>query len=379
MEGGGSIMAGSQRTKPRAKRGPHWKRRRAEPTPAPPERLTAPAQPWISRVRSWADDGSRILAALPAAVGVVVWASHGLERLTGVNSLGPWIDAHPLGLLLVVAAPVAASALAIGAGVLRRRRVGGRRDDGQGRALLAGSVTLSTASTIALVGVLLTIALRPAWCPEPLCSQPAGPHDEYLAADLTTLRSPSFLIAGDPAGYSLRRLPASEGPSAVPAVPTAGGESTGRPDLALVLRVQSLRASGASISIDAVWLTVQRVSPVSPPVRAWLKAALNDYASEPFLARYHGEPAGSGVPADYVGPHRAGSVSLKPLEADELSVGIESATPAAVVVRVRIDYELLDRAGSNRSLVLPYDFRMVFADPLSWQSYVLRDGRLTPG
>jgi hypothetical protein len=247
--------------------------------------------------------------------------------------------------------------------------------------MLVATSSLSVFSTVTLLTVLLTISLRPVWCPQTLCPHPRGTYDQSLEVELTTVRSPAFLMTEPAAAYSLQRLPPSDGPAAVAAdrLLEAGQATPSQSPLQLVVRVHSLRSSGPATFVEAVWLLLNQVSPLPEHlVPVWLKGANTDFQAHPYRALYTGEQAGDRLRAAYVGPSRDRSVSLLPGESDELSVALGSTDPVRLRLQVQVEYRLGEEQG-HRTLTLRNLPGAVFVDQLRWDQYRLKGDRLVRG
>lgn len=263
----------------------------------------------------------------------------------------------------------------------QRRASQGQRASAQPAAfwhlpLLAITTATSTVSTAAVLSLGTLVLVHPSWCPSVLCPQPAGPHDEYMEADFTTVESSTFVIPNDVKQYSLQQLPASTGTSAIVAQRVrAEGTTANRPPYRLVIRVHNLQRAGTGMFVESVSLTLRDVKSVPRPLQVWRKAAPLDYESNPYQAVYLGQPSGSELAADYAGLISQGHVQLAPGESDELTIRLASDVGADLRFQVRIAYRISSEV-AVRSFTLPYVFEVVFGDATNWVEYQLRDGRL---
>ena len=242
--------------------------------------------------------------------------------------------------------------------------------------LLAVTTAIATVSTLTVVLLISLVLTRPAWCPNALCPQPPGPHDQYLETEFTAMQSSFFVIPGDPAQYSLSNLPVSAGPGAVGAARIV----TSAPDASpyrVVIRIHSLQQGRFGMIIEGVSLVVVSAKPPPDPLRVWLKGAPLEYTANPFTALYLGEPRDATVTAQYAGPVPEGHVQLSPGESDELAIEVRSRSRVDLKFRVAISYRIADQ-DQLRRFALPFVIEVVFSDPLNWQPYALQGGRLAP-
>jgi len=245
------------------------------------------------------------------------------------------------------------------------------------------SLSVATASSCALIGVMALLAVRPAWCPSRICEPGLagypGPQDGYIGADVFAIQSDTILIPGDPTAYSLGHLPVTAGARTVAAVlvqPVTGPTAPSNQPYRLAARIQNLRSDLGELSIEAVALVVAQAS-APGQVNAWRQGAVADYEENPFLAEYAGETASQKIPALYVGPVPFGHVTLKPGESDVLTVKVWSGLPADVTYRLQISYRYLNQA-NLRTFVDPQTIEVVFASQLQWSEYQMRGGKMQP-
>jgi hypothetical protein len=325
------------------------------------------------------DPLQKVLGAVPGVIGGLVWVTHGLQRVTGDNALSTWVDSHPISLLLLVVLPILFSVVAVGVGfLLSRRRPPVTLGGSAVRPLLIGTSTLSVISTLLLSTVLLAIAFRPPGCPPILCPQVPGPHDQNLEAALTAIQSSAYLIPHSPSQYSLDRLPASTGVSAIAVYPTTA-EPDGVVDspYRVVIRVHSLQRGQFGMFIESVTLNVHRVQRVPEPLRVWMMSATLNYAANPYRATYAGEAPGDDVATVYAGPVPNAHVQLAPGESDELGIALTSRPEGDLQFQVKLGYRISSEQ-VVRTLSLPYTFEVVFSHSLKWQRYQLKAGSFTP-
>jgi hypothetical protein len=185
-------------------------------------------------------------------------------------------------------------------------------------------------------------------------------------------------MTGDPLSYSIGNPPVSTGASAVVAQQVTGSADPAMPIAHKIsIQIHSLQRGGAGMFIENITLVIKQASPVPDPLNVWLKGAPLDYHGNPYLAIYRGEPAGSSLGANYVGPIRGAHVQLAPGESDELDISLASHIPEQLQFQVQIEY----RIGTDLTpqvLTLPYLFSMVFSDPLHWRQYILQGSQMVP-
>jgi len=245
------------------------------------------------------------------------------------------------------------------------------------------SLSVATASSLALIGVLALLAIRPAWCPTKICepglaSYP-GPQDGYIGADVFDIQTDTILIPGDPATYSLGHMPVAGGASTVGAVlaqPVTGPNAPSNLPYGVVARVQNLRSDLGELTIESVALVVMRAR-APGHVNAWRRGPVVGYDQNPFLANYAGQTAGERIQAIYTGPVPFGHVTLKPGESDVLTVKAWSALPADISFRLQISYRYLGES-NTRVFEDPQTIEVVFASQLQWSEFELHNGTLRP-
>ena len=252
-------------------------------------------------------------------------------------------------------------------------RVGGR---GASPLLLGVMTAIATLSTVTVVLLISLVLTRPTWCPNALCPQPPGPHDQYLETGFTALQSSFVVIPGDPAQYSLGHLPPSSGRETVAAGRTSATAPNASP-YRVVVRIHSLQTGRFGMIIEEASLLVVGATPPPNPLRVWLKGAPLEYTANPFTAQYAGQQRDGVLAAQYAGPVREGHVQLDAGESDELAIQVRSASPVDLKFKVTITYRIANE-DQLRRLTMPYVFEVVFSDALNWQPYSLQGGRLLP-
>jgi hypothetical protein len=234
--------------------------------------------------------------------------------------------------------------------------------------------TVSTVTVVLLISLVLT---RPSWCPNALCPQPPGPHDQYLETGFTALQSSFVVIPGDPAQYSIGHLPPSSGLETVAAGRTSAPPAPEASPYRVVVRIHSLQQGRLGMIIEEVSLLVVGATPPPNPLRIWLKGAPLEYTANPFKAEYTGQQRDGVIVARYAGQVPEGHVQLNPGESDELAIQVRSRSLADLRFKVAITYRIAGDDQLHRFTV-PYVFEVVFSDALNWQPYSLQGGRLLP-
>lgn len=244
---------------------------------------------------------------------------------------------------------------------------------------VAALVTVATLSTSLSVGTVAVVLVRPDWCPNELCPKVPGPHDQFLAADFNAFESPTYVIGGNTAMYTLANLPDGSQRASVAAQRVlASGESVPQTGgYRLSLRVTSLQRGQLGMLIGGVRMPVDGIGPPPSPLRIVVIGAPVQYRVNPYLAVYDGERRGDTLTAAYAGDVRLGYVQLRPGESDQLSIQIVSRRVVDLRFRVRVVYRVLNESG-YRTLDLPYVFEAVFSDQLNWQQYRYTGGHLVP-
>jgi hypothetical protein len=253
------------------------------------------------------------------------------------------------------------------------------RVDGRGASplLLIVMTAIATVSTVTVVLLISLVLTRPSWCPNALCPQPPGPHDQYLETGFTALQSSFVVIPGDPAQYSIGHLPPSSGLEIVAAGRTSAPLTPGASPYRVVVRIHSLQTGRFGMIIEEASLLVVGATQPPNPLRVWLKGAPLEYTANPFSAEYTGQQRDGVVAAQYAGPVREGHVQLNPGESDELAIAVRSTSPVDLNFKVMITYRIANE-DQLRRFTMPYVFEVVFSDALNWQPYSLQGGRLLP-
>jgi hypothetical protein len=233
------------------------------------------------------------------------------------------------------------------------------------------SAVISTINLSLIVALLITILIRPSWCPAIICpspqivTEPNDIHDSNLEIYFITTQSTSWVIPGDPAYYSESNLPKSIGAARI-------DKKTLPFPYRVVLGVHSLQQEHYGILFVQEALLIKQVTPMPRPLNVWVKGLPVTYNTNPFQADYRGESAGNTVPVTYV-PVLYGNVQLVPGEADQLNVQVSSKVPADVQFRIQITYRITNERQLH-TLTLPYVFEVVFSDATNWHEYRLDRG-----
>lgn len=243
---------------------------------------------------------------------------------------------------------------------------------------LATGVLLTISGYVLFFGLLVTVVTRPGWCPPWLCTQiqpfvAGSTHDADLELYWQTFESPAYVVTGDPASYTLANLSSlTNQTSSIGAVRT--DQSTDQ-TYRVVIFAHSLLQSGYPIRIEQVNIQIIGVPDTPNPLNVTPAPSLRDYANNPYLARYHGEPAGGFVPSVYQGLP-GGHVELVPRETDQLDIQVTSSVAADIQFRVQVVYRVANES-TERTLTLNNTFTVVFANSANWHLYTLQNGRLT--
>lgn len=352
-----------------------------------PERIEAPAHSWSQKLaKIWvACTGSVVTAFAGAAVSAV--KDTATSFVPSAQTLNSFVRSYPTLTVSVIAIGVLAT---LAAGLIVWRDPGMARSS---RSAITSwlqrpevglvSLSVATASSVALVGLLAALMIRPAWCPTQICepglAKYPGPQDGYIGADVFAIQSDTILIPGDPAKYSLGHLPIANGPRTVAAVlaqPVTGANPPTHPLYRLVAKVQNLRADQGEMSIESIALIV--TSATAPGrVNAWRQGAVAEFEQNPFLASYSGQSPGMEITAIFAGTPQLGHVQLKPGESDVLTIRLWSPVPVDLTYRLQVTYRYLGN-GRLRTFQIPKQVEVVYASQLQWLEYELRDGKLHP-
>ncbi len=246
------------------------------------------------------------------------------------------------------------------------------------------ATTMSTTSFVLSSILLLIVLIRPAWCPGTLClaSQPLiyGPHDANLEVDFIAIQSPAYVLANDPAQYSLssKNLPRSNDQRSIAAM-RIDGQETSTPYL-VALNIHNLRSQGFSMIIEEVALVVRQTPPIPHPLNVWVQPPSILYQSgNLYSVSYRGQEGNAVLPATYA--HLpGGKAQLKPVETDSLLVQVVTDLVAATALRfsVQITYRFANEA-HRYTFTPPYVFEIVFAKASNWNPYHLQGGQLVKG
>lgn len=328
---------------------------------------------WLSggvRVRAARFLFSSVLAAVGSAViGVVL----GFSALPSSIPLLGLIRLHPpVGIaLLVILLALLILAPLLGPG-------GSRLSSGPGprtRLLLATAV--STLSALLFIALLVTVVVRPAWCPGEICpapvlvTNPQGVHDTNLEVFPTAVQSNTFTIPNDPASYSLAQnnLPRQVGAVRI--------DETFPPYRA-VIGVHSLqRGASDALTITQVAAVLDTVSVPDQPLNVWNAGTDVEYNSDPYQAIYRGEPEGARLIA--FSTHTPSThVILREGESDEIDLQLTAMQTAAIWFHVEVTYTLNGGDFAQHTLSLPHQYEVVFADQSNWHLYQLQNGQFVP-
>lgn len=251
---------------------------------------------------------------------------------------------------------------------------------GGGRRLLAAT-GVSTLTALLFVSLLGTVIIRPSWCPKEICpgplTNPFGNNDGTLEIIYAATQNTFSLIPGDVTSYSLARNNLPHGVGAVRIDPA--GEAAYSQPYRAVVGVHSLQLSaGAGLVIEQVEVVIDAVAPVPSPLNVWTSGPPLEYTSNPYLATYHGEPAGAKLIA--VSQHQPPThTELGEGQSDELDIRIVSTHVADIRFHIEIIYSV---KGGNpfASLALSkHEFEVAFSDASNWNGFKLgADGSFVP-
>lgn len=320
---------------------------------------------------------SSVLSAVGSAViGVVL----GFSALPSSIPLLGLLRVHPpvgIGLLVVLLGLLILAPL-FGGDPHGARQFGTGPDSGPGprqRLLLATAV--STLSALLFVVLLVTVVVRPAWCPTEICpapvlvTNPLGVHDANLEIFPTAVQSSTFVIPNDPAGYSLAQNNLPRGIGALRSDETY-------PPYRAVIGVHSLqRGANDSLTIQQVAAVIDSVATPDVPLDVWNAGTDVDYNSDPYQAIYRGEPAGASLIAfsTHTPPTH---VLLREGESDEIDLQITAKQPVVLLFHVEVTYSLNSGDFAQHTLSLPTTYQLVFSDQSNWHLYQLQDGHFVP-
>jgi hypothetical protein len=347
------------------------------------QRLIAAIRTLSRRKQKW--EISAILALIQAIVvaacvvaGVAALAVFAILLglplpLVDVGLVGP-ITQYPLAAILIVVVLVLAT---LSATVMLRSGRPSVRDDaldlsgGWRWPRLVVSLATSSLSTLTFTALLITMVLRPAWCPTALCPAPQivtrGVHDANLEVYFTALQSTFYAIPGNPREYTLSNLPKQIGAQRI--------DQPGGSAYKVVVGIHSLQQGRFGLLIEQVSVVINAV-PASPQnLNVWAPGKALDYHANPYQAAYSSQLSGTVLAARYV-PIPQGKVVLAPGEADELDVEITSRVRADIQFQVRVAYRVTNES-SVHTLTLPQRFEVIFADATNWHTYSLQNGGFT--
>ncbi len=336
-------------------------------------------------IKGWLSGLAGVAGAVQLSIISILLGLQPLPRDVPLFSL---VRAHPLAALAVGLTLLLFVAIALVV-VYRPERARRAREGSAGSPeeryvkLLAFTTALATASTSTVVAMVGMVLARPAWCPDPLCPpvpEISGSYDANLAVAYTASQSSAFLIAGDPAAYSLGRLPPTRGPGAVVAQATIN-----RPDelnaqpYRVQVRVRNRLHGGPGISIEELAMLVDTATASSNPVRVWMQpAGVEDLQVNPFRVTYQGEGPRQAISSVYIGQVPGAHIRLQPEELDHLTLTVTSTVAVELRFRLQVVYRLLSEQ-SVQTVTLAQPFAAVFAGPGAWLPYQMSpDGHLLP-
>lgn len=325
-------------------------------------------------------------SALVSAVGsLAIGVLFGFNSLPSSIPLLGLIRAHPplgIGLVaLLLALLIFAPLLGWGGGSAHADTTPPiARTAGVSRRLLMATA-VSTVTALLFVSLLGTVIVRPAWCPTQICpgpvTNPLGANDGTLEVIYAATQSAFSVIPGDVTSYSLARnnLPHGIGAARIDA---AGGAAYSQPYRA-VIGVHSLQLTpGSGLVIEQVSVVLDAVAPAPSPLNVWSPGAPNDYSSNPYLAVYHGEPAGAHLVASSQRQPPT-HTELGEGQSDELDIQIMSATPVDIRFHIEVIYSVKGGAPLAVLALKKHEFEVAFGDASNWRGYRLgSDGQFTP-
>ena len=243
------------------------------------------------------------------------------------------------------------------------------------RLLLATAV--STVSALLFISLLVTVIVRPSWCPNEICpapvlvTNPLGVHDAHLEVFPAALQSATFAMPNAPATYSLSQnnLPREIGALRI--------DET-YPPYRVVVGVHSLqRGANDSLTIQQIAVVLDRVSQPDQPLDVWNAGTDANYNSDPYQAIYRGEPSGAHLIAfsTHTPPTH---VLLREGQSDEIDLQLTSKQIGALWFHVEVTYSLNGGDFAQHTLSLPHQYAVVFADQTNWHLYQLQDGHFVP-
>ena len=326
--------------------------------------------------------GHFLSSAMVSAVGsLAIGVLFGFNSLPSSIPLLGLIRAHPplgIGLVaLLLALLIFAPLLGLGGGGSGARadapqRGGGSPGGGGGRRLFAATA-VSTVTALLFVSLLGTVIVRPSWCPQEICpgpvTNPFGNNDGTLEIIYAATQSAFSAIPGDVASYSLARNNLPHGIGALRIDP-AGGAAYTQPYRAVV-GVHSLQLTpGSGLVIEQVTVVLDAVTPAPVPLNVWTPGAPNDYNHNPYLAVYHGEPAGARLVA--LSQHQPPThTELGEGQSDELDIQLKATTTADIRFHVEVTYSVKGGAPLLVLSLKKHEFEVTFGDASNWNAFRL--------
>lgn len=236
------------------------------------------------------------------------------------------------------------------------------------------AVALSTTSCALFAGLLLTVLLRPPWCPQAICpapvavTDPAGIHDANLDVYSKAVQSSVYVIPDDQLSRPSTQLPESIGAVRI--------DQQLFPPYRVVVGIHSLQRGQYGLVIESTALLVADSTPLPDRVNVWSRGAELDYSANPFLVQYEGEPKGAKLTATYLALP-GGHVQLLPGEGDQLDIRVMSTVPVRLSFKIAVTYRVSNESISH-TLVLPTVYEVEFTNASHWQPYQYKDGHFVP-
>lgn len=243
------------------------------------------------------------------------------------------------------------------------------RPEGVPLSRLAITIAISTVSTSLFLALLVLVLARPSWCPAQLCptsqvlTNPAGIHDSTMELYFTAIQSSAFEIPGNPTSY-----PSSDLPMNVAAFNIDQHSPTQSP-YRVVIGVHSLQTGSFGLVIQEVAIVIRHVPPLPQPLNVWEAGSPFNYQSNIYRAAYLGQRDGSILPAHYMGPP-GGFAELKPGEADDLDIQLDSNVSADIQFQIQVTYRVANDSQLH-SLTLPRVFEVIFSGHSNWHIYAI--------
>ncbi len=177
--------------------------------------------------------------------------------------------------------------------------------------------------------------------------------------------------------YSLARYNLPHGIGAV-RIDAAGGAAYSQAYRADIGGHSLQLTPGSGLVIEQVSVVLDAVAPAPSPLNVWCPGAPNDYSSNPYLAVYHGEPAGAHLVASSQRQPPT-HTELGEGQSDELDIQIMSATPVDIRFHIEVIYSVKGGAPLAVLALKKHEFEVAFGDASNWRGYRLgSDGQFTP-